>query len=491
MELKTLLDVLDEKKVDGGVDGVEIQGIVYDPLRVEPGFLYVAIDIYTQLDKVEIPDGHPHVRDAIDRGAVAVVVQKAVEVPESVTRIRVPDSRYALGLLANMFYGKPSEKLKIIGLTGTNGKTTTTHIVESIFIQNHKIGLVGTLYYKLNGEIHKSKDTTPEPPDLQAIIRQMADLDFDYCVLEASSHGIEFHRLAGIDFDVAGFTNLSQDHLDFHKTMDAYLNTKLRLFQWLSADKHAVVNVDDPVGQRFIDATQATVLTYGLDTPADVTARNIEFNIQGTTFDLVTPIGTVPVQAGLVGRFNLYNMLTAVGVALSQGIDLETIKSGLEAPIYVSGRFELVNKGQDFAVVVDYAHTPDGIENVLSLAKSLRPNRVITVFGCGGDRDKEKRPLMGDVAGRYSDLVIVTADNPRNEDPKQISRDIIKGLGNSKVTTIDDRHEAIRHAVNTAQSGDMVMILGKGHETSQTLKNKTIEFNDRIEAENALDRRMT
>ncbi len=487
MELNVYLDDLKEKKVVGNPAGIEVRGIAYDPLRIEPGFIYVAINIYTQLDKIEIPDGHPFVPDAIKNGAVAVVLQQDMEVPPHIVKVLVPDSRYALGVLANRFYGFPSRQFKLIGVTGTNGKTTTTHVVESIFIQKYKIGLIGTLYYKLNGEIHKSKDTTPEPPDLQAILRQMADLNFDYCVMETSSHGIEFHRLQGCQFDVALFTNLTQDHLDFHKTIENYRNAKLKLFRWLQPHNHAIINRDDPHADYFIQATQAKVITYGIEKPADVMAKDIEYAINRTRYRLVTPIGEIAIDTRLVGRFNVYNALAGVAVAISQGLDLATIKSGLERPIRVAGRFELVDKGQPFSVVVDYAHTPDGMENVLSLAKSLQPRQLITVFGCGGDRDKEKRPIMGGVASKYSDRIILTADNPRNEDPQQIIQEIAAGCDAAKVTTIIDRAEAIATAIKMAGPGDIVMLLGKGHETTQTLKDRTIPFNDREEAEKALE----
>jgi len=486
MDLELLLQELQDKKITGNPQGIDITGVVYDPLRVKPGFLYVAINIYTQLDKIEIPDGHAGIQDAIKNGAVAVMLQQDQPLPAHIVKVLVPDSRWAIGKIATRFYNAPSDTLKLLAVTGTNGKTTTTHIVESIFIQKFKIGLIGTLYYKLNGVIHKSKDTTPEPPDLQEILRRMADERFDYCIMETSSHGIEFHRLNGCKFKVAVFTNLTQDHLDFHKTMENYLQAKLKLFKWLLPEDYAVVNIDDASGIRFVQATQAKAITYGLSDQADVRATNIRYHIKGTDYRLITPKGDIDISTKLVGQFNVYNALAAVGVALSQNIDLATIKAGLEAKIWVSGRFELVEMGQEFAVVVDYAHTPDGVENVLSLAKSLKPERVITLFGCGGDRDKEKRPIMGETAARYSDVIILTADNPRTEDPLQIIEEIAKGCPQSLVQRIPDRGDAIRHAVAMARPGDIVMILGKGHETTQTLKNRTVEFNDRVEAEKAL-----
>jgi len=487
MDLQLYLDDLGEKKVTGSPAGIDITGIAYDPLRIQPGFIYVAINIYTQLDKIEIPDGHPYVQEAIARGAVCVVLQNDMELPSGVVKVVVPDSRYALGILANRFYGRPSEQLKLVGVTGTNGKTTTTHVIESIFIENHKVGLIGTLYYKLNGEIRKSKDTTPEPPDLQAILREMADLDFSYCFMETSSHGIEFHRLQGCRFRVALFTNLTQDHLDYHKTMENYLNAKLKLFRWLGEEDFAVINIDDPYGGRFVEATRANVLTYGIYSPADIMARDIHYDINGTRYTLVTPKGEIEIKTRLLGRFNVYNALAGVGTAVAEGIGLEQIKRGLERPIRVAGRMEMVDRGQPFTVVVDYAHTPDGMENVLGLARGLNPRKLITVFGCGGDRDKEKRPIMGGVAARFSDEIILTADNPRHEDPLQILAEIRKGCDSASVTEIVDRRSAIQHAIAMAGPGDIVMILGKGHETTQTLKEHTVPFNDREEAEKALD----
>ncbi|HDP97989.1 MAG TPA: UDP-N-acetylmuramoyl-L-alanyl-D-glutamate--2,6-diaminopimelate ligase [bacterium] len=478
MKLSQLLEELSEKKITGYENDVDIQGVVYDPLRVKPGFMFVAINIYTQLDKIEIPEGHDKVDDAINAGAAVVVLQRDMAVPDSVIKIVVPDSRYALAKLANKFYQFPSKKLKMIGITGTNGKTTTTHIIESILLQKYRTGLIGTLYYKINGKINQSKDTTPEPPDLQDIFTHMVNEKVDYCAMEVSSHGIDFFRVEGLDYDVALFTNLSQDHLDYHKTMDVYLETKKKLFKWLEPDDYAIANIDDAHGQEFLDVSKGKPLSFAVNRAADVMAKDIEFNIKGTKYRLVTPIGEIDIDQKLVGMFNVYNSLGAVAVAISQGMDLETIKRGLESNIRVSGRFELLDKGQPFSVVVDYAHTPDGMEKVLSLADDLKPNRVITVFGCGGDRDKDKRPKMGSVADKYSDVIVLTADNPRNEDPKNIINDIARGINNAETHQVIDRQQAIEFAIKYAQPNDIIMILGKGHETTQTLKTETIHFND-------------
>ncbi len=488
MQLTTLLDELKEKQVHGNIDGMDIKGIVYDPLRVLPGYLYVAINIYTQLDKIEIPDGHDRVQDAIKQGSAAVVLQHDVDVPEGVVKIIVPNSRYALAVLANKFYGFPSRKMRMIGVTGTNGKTTTSHIIESILIQKYRVGLIGTLYYKLNGEINKSKDTTPEPPDLQEIFSRMVERDIEYCVMEVSSHGIDFFRVHGVDYNVGLFTNFTQDHLDYHKTMEHYLQTKIKLFKWLDPGDFAIANIDDVHARDFLAATVANKITFGINNKADVMAKDIDFTIKGTKYRLITPIGEIDIDQQLVGLFNVYNSLAAVAVAISQNIDLETIKLGLEKKIIVAGRFELVDKGQPFSVVVDYAHTPDGMEKVLNLAKNLNPKRLITVFGCGGDRDKEKRPIMGKIAAQYSDMVVLTADNPRNENPGQILDQIVQGMDSTPHHRIIDRHEAIEFAIRQAQPGDIVMLVGKGHETTQTLKDRTIHFNDVEVAEEILDR---
>lgn len=486
MLLKTLLDELKDKKIYGQMDGIDVKGIVYDPLRVEKDFMFVAINIYTQLDKIEIPEGHDKVNDAIAKGAAVVVLQKDMDVPDSVVKIVVPNSRYALALLANKFYNFPSKRMKMVGVTGTNGKTTTTHIIDSLLIQKYRTGIIGTLYYKINGQIKQSKDTTPEPPDLQDIFTNMVKENVEYCAMEVSSHGIDFFRVQGVDYNVAVFTNLSQDHLDYHKTMDAYIKTKMKLFQWLRTDDFAIANIDDPHGKDFLNVTEAKKITFGVEKKADIMAKDIQFNIKGTEYRLVTPNGEIDVQQKLVGMFNVYNSLAAVAVAYSQGMDLQNIKKGLEENIIVAGRFQLVDKGQPFSVVVDYAHTPDGMEKVLSLTKNLNPNRVVTVFGCGGDRDKEKRPIMGEIAAKYSDEVVLTADNPRNENPETIIGEIEKGVKGTACTRIIDRGKAIEYAIKNAGEGDIIMIVGKGHETTQTLKDRTIHFNDVEEAEKYL-----
>ncbi len=488
MKLSALLSVLPEKKVFGN-QAPEITGVVYDPLRVTPGCLYVAINIYTQLDKIEIPDGHPLLPDAVRAGAVAVVLQQDQPVPAGVVKILVPDSRYALALLAVEFYRHPARSLQLIGVTGTNGKTTTTHVIESLLMTRYRAGLIGTLYYKINGRICNSKDTTPEPPDLAAIFTEMGNEKCDFCTMEVSSHAVDFHRVVGVDYQAAAWTNLSQDHLDWHKTMENYRHAKLRWLSSLGPQQHVALNHDDPSAPFFIERVRAQKVLYGLKNKADVTARDYRFSADGTRFTLVTPRGEIEVQAKLRGEYNLYNMLAGVAAVLHTPLTLAELKQGLEKNIAVAGRFQPIALGQPFSVIIDYAHTPDGMETVLRAARAMNPQRLITVFGCGGDRDRAKRPLMAAAVEAHSDRFIITDDNPRTEDPDQIVGDIMAGLQKKQSgahEVIHNRRDAIRHALDQAQPGDLVLVAGKGHESSQILKDRTIHFNDYEVAEELL-----
>ena len=480
--------MLPEKKVFGNKDP-EITGLAYDPLRVTPGCLYVAINVYTQLDKIEIPDGHQVLPEAIRAGAVAVVLQRDMPVPEGVVKIVVPDSRYALALLAVEFYGHPARSLQLIGVTGTNGKTTTTHVIESLLMTRYRVGLIGTLYYKINGRICSSKDTTPEPPDLAAIFTEMVKEKCDFCTMEVSSHAVDFHRVVGVDYHAAVWTNLSQDHLDWHKTMENYRNAKLRWLASLDPKRHVALNIDDPSAHYFIEGVRAQKVLYGLNNKADVTARNCRLSGDGTQFTLVTPKGEIEVNAKLRGEFNVYNMLAAVAVVLNFPLTLDDIKRGLEKNIAVAGRFQPIALGQPFSVIIDYAHTPGGMETVLRAARAMKPKRLISVFGCGGDRDRAKRPQMAAAVEANSDLFIITDDNPRTEDPDQITSDILSGLKkkqSSACQIVHDRREAIKRALDMGQPGDLVLVVGKGHESTQIFKDHTIHFNDCEVAEELL-----
>ncbi|MGH1366539.1 MAG: UDP-N-acetylmuramoyl-L-alanyl-D-glutamate--2,6-diaminopimelate ligase [Calditrichia bacterium] len=487
MLLSSLLNQLSKKSVQQFQD-VSITGIQYDPLRIKPGNLFIAVNIYTQLDKVELPDGHEFVEMAIANGAAAIMVDKDVPLPHGITVVRVPDSRKALSLLAAHQAGYPDRKLKLLGVTGTNGKTTTTHILESIFSVRHNFSLTGTLYYKINGEIRHSKDTTPEPTDLQIMLQQMVDAGTDYCAMEVSSHGIDFHRVYGLEYEVGIFTNLSPDHLDYHLTMENYRDTKLRFFETLQASNQwGIVNADDPLADMFADAAGANVLRFGLNSGADVVAENIDMSINATRFDVQTPSGRLQITSKLIGEYNVYNMLGAIATAITQGVPLDDIKAGCERSIVVPGRFEFIDEGQNYGVVVDFAHTPDSMENVLKLARKLTKGRLITVFGCGGDRDPIKRPQMGRAAEHYSDIVVATADNPRFESLERIFGHMQQGLlGTTPYHEVADRGEAIHFAISQAKKDDLVLLLGKGHETTQIINDESIPFNDEEQARAAL-----
>ncbi len=492
MKLKQLLSVIPKTTSITGDINREIAGVVYDPLRVKKNFLYIAINIYTQLDKIEHPDGHKFVDKAIEAGATAVILDHDMPVSDGVTKIIVPNSREVLALISGEFYGHPSKKMKLIGVTGTNGKTSTAHVIEAILIEKFRIGLIGTLYCKVAGEIKKSKDTTPEPPDLQEIFQDMVDSDCTHVVMEVSSHGVDFHRVDGVTYEIGGWTNLTQDHLDYHGSMEEYRECKLKWVRTLDPDKYMAVNIDDPSVGHFRKASKAKIITYGLNENADVRATNIELSGDGSKFTLITPQGEIEINAKLRGQFNVYNMLCGVAMCLPLGVDLETIKVGLEKQIIVFGRFHPIERGQDYAVIIDYAHTPDGLVKVLDAARATNPKRLVTVFGCGGDRDRSKRPLMSKVVDEKSDRFIITDDNPRTEDPNQIVKDILEGVssGNDKFEVIHDRSNAIEHAINTAEPGDMIIIAGKGHETTQTLKDTTLEFNDVEVADKFVSKRL-
>lgn len=488
MKLSHLLDAVDPKVVRCFQDH-EITGIAYDPMRVEPGYLFAAIDIYTQLNKVEILDGHTKIRAALDRGATALLLKHEPDFATQVPVILTPTPRKALAQTACAFYQHPSRRLRMFAVTGTNGKTTVTHLVESIFQLEAPTGIIGTLYARWPGTTLPSKDTTPEPPDLQEILGQMADQGVRQCALEATSHGVEFFRMEGIVFQVGAFTNLTPDHLDFHGTLDNYRAAKMKIFQGLPTSGTAVLNIDDPAAPLFAQVTQARILNVGFNPIADICATDLHASIHGTRFQLRTPSGQVHIESPLIGRHNIANAMVAAGIAYAEGLELTTIQAGLCRPIPIPGRFEQVPNPHPFSVVVDYAHTPDAFQNVLTLAQELEPNRILTLFGCGGDRDRTKRPEMARIAEQFSDHVIVTADNPRNESPTQIFSDIRTGFQGDAFEVIEDRGTAIQAAILQAEPGDLVLILGKGHEQTQTIGDRAIPFSDRDAAIAALHAR--
>ena len=459
-----------------------ITGIAYDSRAVEPGNLFVAM-------KGGTFDGHDFIPDALASGAVALVAERPVAcaVEAGVPCVVVDDGRRAMGEIAAPFFGYPSRELVLIGVTGTSGKTTVTHLIQSIFAAaGRKTGLIGTLGARVGESSLSTKHTTPESVDLQRILRLMADQGVEVVAMEVSSHGLYQGRVLGCEFDCGVFTNIARDHLDFHKTAEAYLDAKLMLFRDYPAASRkrfvGVVNADDPSAQAFIDTAPGPVVTFGIKSRADLLASNPVVTDRSVSFDLDCRGSTARVNLGIGGFFNVYNALAASAVGIGLGIDLKTIVEGLRHARGVPGRFESVDCGQDFGVVVDYAHTPDELENVLKTARELTAGRLIAVFGCGGDRDRGKRPIMGRIASELADLVVVTSDNPRSERPESIIDDILEGIAakdRSRVNVIPDRKEAIHSAIELAQTGDLVVIAGKGHEDYQIFADRTIHFDDR------------
>ncbi|MFZ5596336.1 MAG: UDP-N-acetylmuramoyl-L-alanyl-D-glutamate--2,6-diaminopimelate ligase [Bacillota bacterium] len=489
MILKELVRDIDVLNIKGD-DTVEIKGIAYDSRSVRPGFLFVAV-------KGLKADGHDYVDAAIQSGAPAVLVQRPVAVPPGVALVQTGDTRKGLGLVSARFYGHPSQRLRLIGVTGTNGKTTTTHLIAALYrAAGRKTGLVGTVGNYVGDRRLEVSHTTPESADLQKLFGLMVEEGVSVAVMEVSSHALALERVAGCEYDVAVFTNLTQDHLDFHRDMDDYFEAKSRLFRGVGGGvkkwpKYIVVNADDPYSAKIAAGDGVSLVSYGLSEGADFRATDIKVMGQGSSFNIESrAFGTVRLNMKLTGLFNVYNTLAAYAVGVTGGLSPSLVRDSLESVSGVPGRFQLVDCGQDFSVVVDYAHTPDGLENVLKAARAIASGKVIAVFGCGGDRDRTKRPVMGEIAGRYSDFPIITSDNPRTEDPEQIIRDVEEGLKKSardgKYLVIPDRREAIRAAVGRAGSGDMVVIAGKGHEDYQIVGTVKHHFDDREEAEKAL-----
>jgi UDP-N-acetylmuramoyl-L-alanyl-D-glutamate--2,6-diaminopimelate ligase len=480
-----LLSCLFHKRILGNPEGIEIQSITSNSKEVSGGGLFVALRGHTV-------DGHRFAADAVSRGAVAVVVEEPIpELPESVVQVVVPNTRYAMAVLASVFYRHPSQEMKVIGVTGTNGKTTTTYLIDKVLSDaGAKTGLIGTIAMRIGEQIMDVSNTTPESVELQRYFRQMRDLGTQYCIMEVSSHALELHRVAGTRFRTAIFTNLTQDHLDFHGTMEQYRNAKGKFFSRLGntyADdskeqSFAVINADDPNANYMIGQTVAPVVTYGIDKQADVRARDVRITAEGASFVVETFAGTHPVRLQLTGKFSVYNALAALSACLIEKIPLESIIRSLESVPNVAGRFEKVEEGQPFTVIVDYSHTPDSLLNALKTIQEFAKGKIWTVVGCGGDRDRSKRPIMAQIAVANSDMTILTSDNPRTEDPERILDDMEAGLTESsrdRYRRIVDRTEAIRFAIEHAASEDCILIAGKGHETYQIIGKTKYHFDDR------------
>lgn len=459
-----------------GERAITVEGITCDSRQVEPGFLFVAIEGFKT-------DGHRFIEDAVSRGASALVVQKQVPVPREIPWVQIPDTRRGLALMAARFYGFPCHKMQVIGVTGTNGKTTTTHMIKAVLDEaGKKTGLIGTIHNMVGERILPVTHTTPESVDLEKLLAQMVEEQVETAVMEVSSHALALSRVEGCRFDVAVFTNITQDHLDFHRDMEDYLAAKMKLFTGAGV---SVINADDPHSPRVVEGSTGKIITYGIEKNADVMARDIRVTPGGVSFMAVGSRGAVRVNLQLTGLFNVYNSLAAFAVGVEEGLKPADIKRALEKVKGVPGRFELVNKGQQFAVIVDYAHTPDGLQNILSTAREFTRGRLITVFGCGGDRDRTKRPLMGEIGVSMSDMAVITSDNPRTEDPEKIIEDILAGVEevkHARYTVIQDRRSAIACAIKSARPGDVVVIAGKGHETYQEINGERYHFDDREEA---------
>ncbi|BBB93266.1 MAG TPA: UDP-N-acetylmuramoyl-L-alanyl-D-glutamate--2,6-diaminopimelate ligase [Methylomusa anaerophila] len=486
-QLQKLIELLPDVTVTGSPDRI-IESITYDSRRVTPGALFICLTG----NKV---DGHNYIIDAYDKGAVAVLVEKNFpQTIEGLTVIKVASTRAAMQQIAPYFFDYPGRKLRIIGITGTNGKTTTTYLIRQILMQaGYKVGLIGTIQTIIGEQVLPVKNTTPDVIDLQSILADMVTQGMDYAVMEVSSHALALNRVAGCEFDVGVFTNITQDHLDFHENFDNYIEAKAKLFRSLGSPdsskyrKTAVINLDDAAGEIMLKSTACSVISYGVEHPAELMAREIKVKANGASFEIAGSHGRIPLNLKITGMFNVYNVLGAIGAAVAEGIDKAIIMPALESFESVPGRFELVQAGQPYTVIVDYAHTPDGLENVLKTAKQFARNKVLVVFGCGGDRDRTKRPIMGKTAVKYADIIIATSDNPRTENPEDILKDVEVGIkeamasfGDTKqYEIIVDRRQAIQYALKLAREQDIILIAGKGHETYQILKDRTIDFDDR------------
>lgn len=496
MKLSRLIDGLEiQTTATGRVSAdPEIDAICYDSRRVTPGALFVAIEGFAA-------DGHQFIADAVASGAVAVICRKPTTADAAV--IRVADPRATLARISCRFFGRPADRLTLVGVTGTSGKTTVTYLLERILEKaGYRPGVVGTINYRYAGRVFANPVTTPESLELQAIMRQMADAGTTHVVMEVSSHALDLHRVDGCRFDVAVFTNLSHDHLDHHGSMERYWQSKQSLFdQFLKSVEpgrapRAVVNTDDPRGRQLAERLSAGVLRTAGVGRADVVPAGVVRDLAGIRGRLATPNGEIRFDSPLVGDFNLENILAAAGAALALGVPPETIAVGIDATACVPGRLERIGEGRQRFIFVDYSHKPDALDNAITALRSLTTGRLMTVFGCGGDRDRSKRPLMGKIAARGSDLVVVTSDNPRTEDPLEIIAAVEAGVrevcdrrldtgelqagGQAQGYLVEpDRRAAIAAAIGAARPGDAVLIAGKGHETYQILADRTIHFDDR------------
>lgn len=484
MKLNELVSILSFYQSKNNLSDIEINDVEMDHRLVQVGNLFVCIEGYTV-------DGHDFASLAVEQGAVAVIAEQELDL--SVPTIVVSDTARALAMLANKFYQFPSQNMSLVGITGTNGKTTTTYLLESIFkYHDKKTGLIGTIQTKIGDRSFNLSNTTPNALVLQKTLKQMKDENVEVVCMEVSSHALDLGRVYGCDYDIAVYTNLSQDHLDYHKNMEDYLRAKSLLFAQLgnvykkNKEKIAVINQDDQYSDVIKRSTSQQVLTYGYKEKSDIMPKNLKLDISHTKFTLVTPLGDIQIVSKLIGMFNVYNMLAASGAAIAAKVPLETIKKALEDIAGIDGRFEQVTDNESFGVIVDYAHTPDSLENVLQTITGFVKGKIYVVVGCGGDRDRLKRPQMANVALKYANLAIFTSDNPRTEDPDAILEDMTKDLNQTHFEVISDRKNAIEQAIELVNDGDIVLLAGKGHETYQEINHVKHDFDDRVIAKEAI-----
>lgn len=471
MKLKELLNGVNVNKIIGNEE-VNISGITFDSREVKAGYLFICISGFKA-------DGHDFAEEAVEKGAVALLTEREIE-GVGATTVIVDNTRHETPALAANFYDHPYKTLKVIGITGTNGKTTTTYLVKAILEHTgKKVGLIGTNQNLIGKEVIPSHHTTPDFIELMQLLARMAEEEAEYAVMEVSSHSLALDRVSACEFEVGAFTNITQDHLDFHKTMENYLEAKSKLF---SLCKIGAINNDVDAAQYLKDKAKCpTLLTYGKDNESDVKADNVEYRGDGVSFDLTYRGETVKINLGIPGEFSVYNALTAISCCIGLGVSLPDIAEGLSEAEGVKGRIEVVKTNTDYTVIIDYAHTPDGILNIINAIRGFAKGRVVTLFGCGGDRDKTKRPLMGKMAGELSDFCIVTSDNPRSENPADIIKDILPGVieTNCPYEVVENRFDAIEYALDHAQKDDIILLAGKGHETYQILNDRTIVFDER------------
>ena len=458
------------------IKDIDITSVTDDSRKVKDGSVFVCLKGFET-------DGHKYAKTAAENGAAVIVAQDKIDV--NVPVVYVENSRRIMAELVCTFYGNPSEQFSLVGITGTNGKTTITYLIKSILeTAGKRVGVIGTNQNIIGDKVLLTKSTTPTTPnalELQQLFTEMVHYGAEYVVMEVSSHALDLDRVHGCNFDVGVFTNLTQDHLDFHKTMENYLNAKAKLF---GLSKKGVVNFDDDGGKKIVnDAKCPDILKAGLEPGCDLKAENIKITARGSQFDMVYNGKSYPAMVRIPGQFSVYNAICAAGAALQLGIDIDTVIKGLESATGVVGRVEIVPTDTDYTVIIDYAHTPDGLENIVRCVKGFAEGRVITLFGCGGDRDNSKRSVMGEISGQLSDLSIITSDNPRTEDPDSIIDEIEAGMKKTdgEYIRITDRRKAIAYALDTAKAGDVIILAGKGQETYQIIGKEKFDFDERIE----------